>query len=195
MVRADERAQSDEGNAGGRDGGELGNLWIVGARHADHFGVGAAAANLHPVIFKQLDGDVAVGQELDVVVELARGDGAGAGLFDLDGGAGADGLVEIGGGDVEAIVFGLDEKVGEDRDGGFALDDALRGREFLDQILAAYGNFHRCPLRGRLLNFSFDAWHSNPPAPEAASYALTVQQLAGSRKRRRFINPIVAILR
>jgi hypothetical protein len=113
------------------------------------------AADLHPVVVKQLDGDVAVGQQLDVVVELARGDGAGAGLFDLDGGAGADGLVEVGGGDVEAVVFGFDEEVGEDRNGGLALDHALRGREFLHQILAAYGNLHRCPLRGRLLASAF----------------------------------------
>jgi hypothetical protein len=87
------------------------DLGEVGAGHADHLGVGAAGADLHPVVFKQLDGDVAVGQELDVVVELARGDGAGAGLFDLDGGAGADGLVEIGGGDVEAVAFGFERKL------------------------------------------------------------------------------------
>ncbi len=195
MVRAMSVLSATSGNAGGRDGGELGNLGVVGARHADHLGVGAAAANLHPVIFKQLDGDVAVGQELDVVVELARGDGAGAGLFHLDGGAGADGLVEIGGGDVEAVALGLDEKVGENRDGGFALDHALRCGEFLHQILAAYGNLHRCPLRGRLLYFSFHGWHLDSPTPEAASYALTVQQLAGSRKRRRYITPIVAMSR
>jgi hypothetical protein len=71
----------------------------------------------------------------------------------------------------------------------------LRCREFLDQILATYGNFHRCPLRGRLLNFSFEAWHFCPPAAEAASYALTVQQLAGVRERRRSITPIVAMSR
>ena len=80
MVRAMRVLSATSGDAGGGDGGKLGNLGIVGARHADHLGVGAAAANLHPVVFKQLDGDVAVGQQLDVVVELARGDGAGAGL-------------------------------------------------------------------------------------------------------------------
>ena len=72
----DQRLQRDGGDAGGRDRGELRHLGIIGARHADHLGVGAAAANLHPVVFKQLDGDIAVRQQLDVVVELARGNGA-----------------------------------------------------------------------------------------------------------------------
>jgi hypothetical protein len=140
-------------------GGELGHLRIVGAGHADHLGVRAAGADLHPVVVEQLDGDVALGEQLDVVVELAGGDGAGAGLFDLDGGAGADGLVEIGGGDVEPVAVGLDEKVGQNGNGGFALHHALRGGEFLHQLLAAYGNLHRCPLYGRLLDFRFHDRH------------------------------------
>ncbi len=116
MVRAMRVLRADGGDAGGGDRGELRDLGIIGARHADHLGVGAAAANLHPVVFKQLDGDVAVGQQLDVVVELARGNGAGARLFDLDGGAGADGLVEIGGGDVEPVAFSLEKKIGQNRE-------------------------------------------------------------------------------
>ena len=154
MVRAMSVLSAAAGDAGGGDGGEVGNLGIVGAGHADHLGVGAAGANLDPVVLEQLDGDVAVGKELDVVVELARGDGAGAGLFDFDGGAGADGLVEIGGGDVEAVAFGLDEEVRQDGNGGLALDHALRRRELFHQFLTAYGNLHRCPLRGRLFDFS-----------------------------------------
>ena len=159
MVRLMSVLSATSGDAGGGDGGKLGNLRIVGARHADHFGVGAAGADLHPVVVEQLDGDVAIGQELDVVVELARGNGAGSGLLDLGGGAGADGLVEVGGGDVEPVALGLDEEVGENGNGGLALDDALRGGELLDQILTAYGNLHRCPLRGRLLHFSFHDRH------------------------------------
>ena len=111
------------------------------------------------MVVKQLDGDVAIGQQLDVVVELAGGNGAGAGLLDLDGGAGADGLVEVGGGDVQPVAIGLDEKVGQNGNGGLALHHALRGGEFLHQFLAAYGNLHRCPLRGRLLHFSFHDRH------------------------------------
>jgi len=160
----DERLERHGGDAGGGDGGELWYLGIVGAGHADHLGVGAAGADLHPVVVKELDGDVAVGEELDVVVKLAGGDGAGAGLFDFDLGAGADGLVEVSGGDVEAVPLGFDEEVGEDGDGGFALDDALRGGELLHQVLAAYGYFHRCPLHGRLDYFSFNDRHRPPLA-------------------------------
>ena len=192
MVRAMRVLSAMSGDAGGGDGGKLGNLGIVGARHADHLGVGAAAADLHPVVLEQLDGDVAVGQELDVVVELARGNGAGAGLFDLDRGAGADGLVEVGGGDVQPVVFSFEEKVGQNRNGGFALDDALRCREFLDQILAAYGNLHRCPLRGRLLNFGFTIGIAYPRSRSQTCGSHprsghTLQHIAAWRKRLSFL--------
>jgi hypothetical protein len=96
-----ERGRGDFEGAGG---GELGDLREVGAGHADHLGVGAAGADLHPVVVHQLDGDVAIGQQLDVVVELARGDGAGAGLLDLGRATGAQRLVEVGGGDGERAV-------------------------------------------------------------------------------------------
>jgi hypothetical protein len=138
----DERLEGDGGDAGGGERGKLRHLGIVGAGHADHLGVGAAGADLHPVVVKQLDGDVAFGQELDVVVELAGGDGAGAWLFDLDGGAGADGLVEVGRGDLQALAIGFDEEVGEDGDGGFALDHALGGGKLSHQFLTADGYLH-----------------------------------------------------
>jgi len=60
----DERLECLCGDAGGGDGGEFGNLRVVGAGHADHFGVGAAGANLDPVVVEQLDGDVAIGEDL-----------------------------------------------------------------------------------------------------------------------------------
>ena len=43
--------------------------------------------------------------------------------------------------------------------GGLALDHALRCGEFLHQILAAYGNFHRCPLCGWLFDLGFHDRH------------------------------------
>ena len=146
----DERLEDGYGDLHGRYGGQLGNLGIVCAAQADHLRVGAAGADLDPVVVEELDGDFAVGKELDVVVELARGDGAGAGFFHLGFCAGADGLVEVGGGDVDLAAFGtvgyFDEEVGEDGDGGLAFDDGLDCGEFLEQILARDGDFHYSPL-------------------------------------------------
>jgi hypothetical protein len=65
------------------------------------------------VVIQQLDGNISVGEQLDVVVELARGDGAGARLLDLGRGAGADGLVKIGCGNGQALAIGFNEDVRE----------------------------------------------------------------------------------
>ena len=142
----DEGLEDGYGNLDAGYCGQFGDLRVVGAAEADHLGVGAAGADLDPVVVEELEGDFAVGQELDVVVELARGDGAGAGLLDFGFGGGADGLVEVGGGDVDLAAFGavgyFNEKVGEDGDGGFALDDGLDGGELFEQILTGYRDFH-----------------------------------------------------
>src|ERR1035441_2792528 len=158
----DEGLERDERDAGDRDRGELWNLGIIGSCHAHDFGVGAAAADLHPVVIKQLDGDIAIGQQLDVIVKFACRDGAGTRLFYLDRGTGANGLIKVSRGNVQAVIFSFKEKIRQDRNGGFALDHALCRREFSYQILAAYGNLHRCPLYGRLLNFGFTDWHLHP---------------------------------
>jgi hypothetical protein len=94
------------------------------------------------ILVLELDGDVAVGEQLDVVVELAGGDGAGAGLFHLDGGAGADGLIEVGCGDLQPVAIGFNEEVGEDGNGGLALHHALSGGELSHQFLTADGYLH-----------------------------------------------------
>ena len=129
---ADEGFEYGDGDLDARDGGQLGDVGVVGAAEADHPGVGAAGADLDPVVVEELEGDVAIVEELDVVVELAGGDGAGAGFFDLGFAAGSDGLVEVGGGDVELAAFGavgdLDEEVREDGDGGLAFDDGTGWR-------------------------------------------------------------------
>ena len=92
------------------------------------------------MVVHELHGDVAIGQELDVVVEFARGDGAGAGLLDLRRATGAQRLVEVGGGDGERAVCGFEEKVREDGDGRLALDDGLRGGELAEQLGARDGD-------------------------------------------------------
>jgi hypothetical protein len=105
------------------------------------------------VVVHQLDGDVALGEQLDVVVELAGGDGAGAGLFDLGRAAGAQALVEIGGGDGEAAGItlaggGFEEEVREDGNRRLALDDALRGGELPEQLGARNGDLEVAGGRG-----------------------------------------------
>ena len=144
----DHALEGGRGDLEGAGGGEFGDGGEVGAGHADHFGVGTAGADLHPVVVHQLDGDVAFGEELDVVEELAGGDGAGAGLFDLGGAGGADGLVEVGGGDGELVVGRFEEEVGEDGDGGFTLDHGLRRRQFAEKLDAGDGDFEVAGGRG-----------------------------------------------
>ena len=60
--------------------GKLRHLREIRACHAHHLGIGPAGANLHPVVFHQLDGDVTIGQQLDVVEKFARRNGARPGL-------------------------------------------------------------------------------------------------------------------
>jgi len=190
---ADERAQGNKGNAGGRDGGELGNLRVVGARHADHLGIRSAAPDLHPVVLEQLDRDVAVGQELDVVVELARGDGAEPGFLTLTAA-----LVRMAWSRSVAVIFRRSSSASMrklDRIGIVVLRSTT--------LCVAVSSFTRswrltvisiaAPERPAS-RLPFYTWHGNPSDLEAASYALTVQQLADDRKRSRFITLIVAIL-
>jgi len=80
---ANHGAQNFGGNLHGAGRGEHGQCRKVGAGHSDHFCIGTAAADADPVILQQLDGDIAVGQQPDVVVKLAGRDGAGAFLLDL----------------------------------------------------------------------------------------------------------------
>ena len=105
------------------------------------------------MVVEELDADFAFGEELYVVVKLAGGDGAGAGLFDLGFGGGAEGLVEVSCCDVDHAAFGglrgVDEEVGEDGDGGLALDYGLDGGELFEEVLTGNGDLHGCSLGGR----------------------------------------------
>ncbi len=92
------------------------------------------------MVVHQLDGDVAFGKELDVVVELARRNGAGTGLFDLGGATGAEALVKVGSGDSEPVVGCLEEEVRQDGDGRLALDDGLGSGELAEQLCARDGD-------------------------------------------------------
>ena len=59
------------------------------------------------MVLQQLDGDVAVGQQFDVVVELARRNGARAFALHLGRAGGAQAEIEIGGGDGQPVVGSL----------------------------------------------------------------------------------------
>jgi len=163
---ADEGPEDGDRNLDRGCGREVGDLGVVGATEADHLGVGASGADLNPMVVEELDGDFAVGEKFDVVVELAGGDGAGAGLFDFGLGGGAEGLVEVGGGDVDdaaiGSIGGFDEEVGEDGDGGLAFDDGLDGGELFEEVLTGDGDLHGCSLGCRCggeFGFEFQSWH------------------------------------
>ena len=99
--------------------------------HANHFGDRAAGADIDPVIFQQLDADVAIAEEFDVIVKLAGRDGTCAILLDRSRATGAEAEIEVGGRDGQHTVGGLKEKIGQDGDGRLAFDHALGRSEFL----------------------------------------------------------------
>ena len=92
-------------DAGGWKDGQAGK---VGLGHADHLGVGTAAANADPMVIEKFDGDVGVGKKFYVVVKLARGDGAGTILlyFGITGGSQAE--IEVGGSEGKLAFGGLE---------------------------------------------------------------------------------------
>jgi hypothetical protein len=69
-------------------------------------------------------------QKADEFQKFLGGDSAGAFFLDLGFTRGPDAKLQVRSGNGEAGAFGLDEQVGENRDGGLALNDTLRGVEF-----------------------------------------------------------------
>ena len=51
-------------------------------------------------------------------------------------------------------IGGFDEEVGEDGDGGFALDHGLDGGEFFEQVLTGDGDLHNSPCCGATVAIS-----------------------------------------
>ncbi len=131
---ADHAAQSLRRNLYAAIGRKYRQPGKVRARHADHLGVRAAGANIDPVILEQLDGDIAIGQQLHVVVQLARRNGAGAFLLHLGRARGAQAQVKIGGRDGQPVIGRFKKKVRQDGNGRLAFDHALGGSEFLEQV-------------------------------------------------------------
>ena len=84
------------------------------------------------MVLHELDGDVAVGQQLHVVEKLARRNGAGALFLHARRARRTQRKIKIGGRDGQAIAHGFEEKVRQDRDGRLALHHSGGGGEFLE---------------------------------------------------------------
>ena len=110
--------------------------------HSDHFVGLAVGENLHPVIFQQLETDFAFGQEPHELEKFFRGDGSGAFFFHFGFARGADGKLEVGGRQRDAIARGFAQDIAEDRNRGFPLDDSLRQAELLEQVKFLHTEFH-----------------------------------------------------
>ena len=93
----------------------------------------AAALDQHLSAFGQLAHDV---------VQRVGGRGGGAGLRHRRRDALDDGQVHVGGGEAEAAVAGLEQDVGEDRNGVAAFHHTLHMGERFEQGAAFDGEFH-----------------------------------------------------
>src|SRR6185369_4296996 len=138
----DQGAQDARGKLDYAGGRENGQLRIVRARHANHLGVGASAADLHPVVLHGLDGDIAFGQQLHIVIQFARRNGAGDFFLHLGCARRTKAEIEVGCGDGKFVAGSFEEEIGKYGDGGLALDHALRGGELTQKIGFADGDFH-----------------------------------------------------
>ncbi len=92
------------------------------------------------MVVHQFDRDIAVRQQLDVVVQLASGNRARSRLFYLRCAAGSQALVEIGRSDRQLVVTGLKQKVRQDWYRRLPLNDALRGGQLPQQLRSRNGD-------------------------------------------------------
>src|SRR4029077_10273891 len=105
----------------------------------------AVGDDLHPVVLELLQADLALGKKADKLEKFLRRDRRRAILLDLGLAGGADGELEVGGGDGEAAALRFAEKVRENGDGGLALDDALGQRKLVEKLVPLYAEFHFRP--------------------------------------------------
>ena len=91
----------------------------------------------------------AVGKFSHDLVQGHSGYGCRTGALDLGRGLVEHLDVEVGGAELDAVAFGFDQHVGQDRDGVAALDHRLRLADGLEQRATFYTEFHRLSLRRR----------------------------------------------
>jgi hypothetical protein len=127
--------------AGGRENGQLRESSRAPCRPS---WCSSGRANLHPVVLQLLDGDIAFGKQLYVVIEFARGDGAGA-FFLHRGGAGRTQTeIEVGCGDGKPSPAASKRKF--ERIGIVVLRSTtpLRRGELSQQLSLGNDDFHSC---------------------------------------------------
>ena len=94
------------------------------------------------MVLEQSDGDVGVGQQLYVVIKLARRNCACAFLFHLGVTRCAQAQVEVRRCQRQLVSRSLKKIVGEDGNRGLALHHALSGCQFAKKLKFADRNFH-----------------------------------------------------
>ncbi len=68
----------------------------IGASHADHLGIRPSTANTDPMIFKKFYGDISIGKQLDVIMQLSGRDGARAFFLHFRATSSAQAEIQIG---------------------------------------------------------------------------------------------------
>jgi len=124
---------------GAFEGGKTGEF---GFRHTENFVNTGAALQCGHAFAVHLDLDLGLGQILDQGAQAPGRQGGRARFADFGFGLGADGEVEVGGGEDEFTVGGLDEDVGENGQGAARVDRADRVLQSLGEGLLRDGEFH-----------------------------------------------------
>ena len=115
---------------------------VVLGRQTEEAELRGAGLDEHRVVFLQRHVDVFVGKRADDVEEALRFDGHAAGRGDARGAGAEDRDVEIGRGDLQPSVGGLEQDVRQNRNRRALLDDSLAKLEFLLKIRFSDGQLH-----------------------------------------------------
>ena len=122
-------------------GGEIGEVAFRQGLQGEARATGAQRQ--HGAVAGALDDDLrALGQLAHDLVEHVRRHGGGAARRDLGGDAVGDFEIEVGGLQAELALVGLDQHVGENRDGVAPLHHAMHVAQRLQQFCTLDCNFH-----------------------------------------------------
>ncbi len=113
--------------------GIVGKRRKIFLRHTDELVFLSIADDLHPMILKQLDLDLALGQQAHELQQFFRRDSPRAFFLDLCFAGRADAQLKVRRRDRQLAALGLDQQIRKNRNCRLALNDALRGAEFVQQ--------------------------------------------------------------